>query len=69
MQICKGFANSSSVNVEFSKTQLPKMIQSGGFITDISGITSSLDKFISFASQMLELLSKELRNTDMLDMI
>ena len=29
--IRKAFANNSSVNIEFSKAQLSKMIQSGGF--------------------------------------
>ena len=39
--ICKAFTNGSSANIKFSKTQLSKMIQSGGFLTDISGITST----------------------------
>ena len=29
-KICKAFANGSSANIKFSKTQLSKMIQSGG---------------------------------------
>ena len=29
--LCKAFANKSSTNVKFSKTQISKMIQSGGF--------------------------------------
>ena len=29
--ICKTFSNNSSVDIKFSKTQLSKMIQSGGF--------------------------------------
>ena len=31
----KAFANGSSANANFSKTQLSKMIGSGGFMTDI----------------------------------
>ena len=31
-KICKAFANGSSANIKFSKTQLSKMIQSGGLI-------------------------------------
>ena len=31
-KICKAFANGSSVNIKFSKTQLSKIVQSGGFI-------------------------------------
>ena len=29
-KICKAFANGSSINIKLSKTQLPKMIPSGG---------------------------------------
>ena len=32
----KAFVSCSSANVEFSKTQLPRMMQSGGVISDIS---------------------------------
>ena len=31
-KICKDLANSSSANIKFSKTQLSKIIQSGGII-------------------------------------
>ena len=30
--ICKAFANNSSIDIKLSKTRLPKMIQSGGFL-------------------------------------
>ena len=30
--ICKAFTNNSSVDIKFSKSQLSKMIQSGGFL-------------------------------------
>ena len=30
-KFCKAFANGSLANIKFSKTQLPKMIQSGRF--------------------------------------
>ena len=30
--IRKAFANHSSIDIKFSKTQLPKMIQSGGLV-------------------------------------
>ena len=29
--ICKAFANHSTANLKFSKAQLPKMVQFGGF--------------------------------------
>ena len=33
----KAFSNNSSVDIEFSKTQLSKMIQSGGFLEKLLG--------------------------------
>ena len=30
--LCKSFANNSSVNIKLSKTQLSKIVQSGGFL-------------------------------------
>ena len=35
--ICKAFANNSSVDIKFSKTQLSKMIQSGGLLGKLLG--------------------------------
>ena len=35
--ICKAFANNSSVDIMFSKAQLSKMIQSGGFLGKLLG--------------------------------
>ena len=35
--IGKAFANNSSVNIKFSKAQLSKMIQSGGFLGKLLG--------------------------------
>ena len=35
--IRKAFANHSSIDIKLSKTQLPKMIQSGGFLGKILG--------------------------------
>ena len=38
-KICKAFANGSSANIKLSKTQSPKMIQSGGILGElIAGI-------------------------------
>ena len=34
---CKAFSNNSSVDIKFSKAQLPKMIQSGGFLGKLLG--------------------------------
>ena len=35
--IRKAFSNNSSANIKFSKTQLSKMIQSGGFLGNLLG--------------------------------
>ena len=35
--ICKAFSNNSSVDINFSKTQLSKMIQSGGYLGKLLG--------------------------------
>ena len=35
--ICKAFTNNSSVDIKFSKAQLSKMIQSGGFLGKLLG--------------------------------
>ena len=35
--ICKAFSNNSSVDIKFSKTQLSKVIQSGGFLGILLG--------------------------------
>ena len=35
--IRKAFANNSSVDIKFSKAQLSKMIQSGGFLSELLG--------------------------------
>ena len=35
--LCKAFANNSSANIKLSKTQLSKMIQSGGFLGRLLG--------------------------------
>ena len=36
-RLCKAFANGSSANIEFWKTQLSKMIQLGGLLANKSG--------------------------------
>ena len=36
--IGKVFSNNSSVDIKFSKTQLSKMIQSGGFLGNLLGL-------------------------------
>ena len=67
--IHKVFANGLSANINFSKTQLSN-IQSGGFMTDIFGISvvsdikSGLDNFIESPFKLLNSYEKELSNTD-----
>ena len=36
-KLCKAFANNSSVNIKWSKTQLRKIGQSGGFLVRFLG--------------------------------
>ena len=55
----KLFANRSLANITFSKTQLCKMIQSGGFLTDMTVITSGL---YNFSFKVLKSYSKEISN-------
>ena len=59
-KIRKVFADGSSPNINFSKTQLSKMIQSGGIMTGIPGI----DNFISFPFKIENPYLIELSNTD-----
>ena len=39
--LCKGFANWTLANVKLSKSQLSKMIQSGGFLGTLDTITTN----------------------------
>ena len=55
----KLFANRSLANITSSKTQLCKMIQSGGFLTDMTVITSGL---YNFSFKVLKSYSKEISN-------
>ena len=57
---CKAFANGSSANVKFSKTQLSNIIQSGGFLADTTGVTTGLGNFIEFPFKLLNSHEKEL---------
>ena len=61
-KICKVFGNGSSANIKFSKPQLSKMIQSGGFLTDISSVTSTLDNIFKFAFKVKNSYSNEISN-------
>ena len=59
-KIRKVFADGSSPNINFSKTQLSKMIQSGGIMTGVPGI----DNFINFPFKIENPHLIELSNTD-----
>ena len=61
-KISKVFANGSSANIKFSKPQLSQMIQSGGFLTDISSVTSTLDNIFKFAFKVKNSYSNEISN-------
>ena len=36
-RICETFASNSCANIELSKTQIPKMLQLGGFLLQLGG--------------------------------
>ena len=52
-KICKDFAKGSSTITKFSKTHLSKILQPGGFLKDISSVTSSLDNIFKFPFEVL----------------
>ena len=69
-RICKAFANGSSANIKFLKTQFSKMIQSRGFIAPnaVNG-TNPLLSFPPFwtINSLANSYRKELKNKDPID--
>ena len=64
LRIRKAFANGSSANIKFSKSQLSKMIQSGGLlIPDPLGTFASFPPF-NMIDSIVNSYKKELKNTD-----
>ena len=66
-KICKVFANGSSTDIKFSKTQLPKIIQSGRFIFGSanifdSGISNPLIALIKGLNSLMDSSAKESKN-------
>ena len=51
-KICKAFANGSSANIKFSKTQLSKILQLEGLIFDIIDPTKMLPKTINKVDEL-----------------
>ena len=63
----KAFANGSSANIKFSKTQLPKTVKLGGFIFAPPNISGSASPILAktpneLASPVINLYVKELKN-------
>ena len=54
--ICKAFANNSSIDIKLSKTQLSKMIQSGGFLGRLLG--PLLKTWLLLIKNVIKLLAK-----------
>ena len=54
--LCKSFANNSSVNIKLSKTQLSKILQSGGFLGRLLG--PLLKKGLPLMKHVLKPLAK-----------
>ena len=44
LRLCKNFANNLSANIKLSKTQLPKKVQSEGFLGRLLGLSGPLLK-------------------------
>ena len=63
-KICKAFANGSSANLKCSKTQLSKILQSGGFIFGPPDVFISPDVFDPTTGLMslVSLIAKESKN-------
>ena len=61
-KICKAFSNDSLTNIKLSKTQLSKIMQSGGFLTNISSVTSSLENIFKFPFKVMNSYSNEINN-------
>ena len=57
MKIRKAFANDSSANIKVSKTQLSKMIHSGGF--NIPGIMNQAELVCKIANKAKDLSNKK----------
>ena len=56
LNLRKAFANNSSANIKLSKTQLSKMIQSGGFLGRLLG--PLIKSGLSLISNVIKLLAK-----------
>ena len=54
--LCKTFANKSSTDIKLSKTQLSKMIQSGGFLVRL--LASLLQAGLSLMKNIIKPLTK-----------
>ena len=57
-KVCKPFANNSSANIKLSKTQLSKILQSGGFLDRFLGLL--LKTGLSLIQNVLKQLAKSL---------
>ena len=63
-KLCKAFANGSSSNVKFSKTQLFKMVQSGEFILDLFNLAKDPSKIVFKGWNKAEHLTKKVQDND-----
>ena len=71
LRICEAFANDSSTNTKFSKTQLSQIVQSGGFLPEFLG---SIPPFYminlianSYGKKINNIDLKELNNNLLID--
>ena len=59
-KLCKAFANDSSANIKFSKSQLSKVVQLGGVVCDISIFGSALSSAAKKGADIARNLEKNL---------
>ena len=59
-RLCKAFANSSSANIELSKTQLSKIVQSGGFLGRL------LEPLLKTGLPFMKIVLKPLAKSDLI---
>ena len=62
-KISKVFANGSSANVKFSKTQLSKVVQLGEFLTGIVNAKIEIFKAINRLASLVKSMGKESART------
>ena len=56
-KFCNGFTNNLSANIKLAKTQLPKIVQSGGFLSRLLGLLLGLNLMKNILKQLAKIAS------------